>query len=168
MWKLWVCTTSEPAETLPPLPPAPCNRYQVKCVLLQSWRGLTVGRWLESPFSLAILPLLLSLHLHRMFFPLQDVFTLKHGCSQGLNWGLLPSWVCWLWFTTLSVLIFSCLVGTQCHLLPFTADQRHAGPGPLILYLHLKDPFVLCDENLLVHLNQDENRWNMPKPDISV
>lgn len=32
-----------PAKTLPPLPPAPCNRSQVKCVL-QSWRELTTGR----------------------------------------------------------------------------------------------------------------------------
>lgn len=85
MRKLWVCTTSEPTETLPPLPPAPCNRYPVKCVLLQSWRGLTVGRWLESPFSPGILPLLLSLSLHLMFSPLQDLFRLKHGCSQGFK-----------------------------------------------------------------------------------
>lgn len=81
MWQLWVCTTSEP-ETLPPLPPVSCNRHQVKCVLLQSWRELTVGRWLESPFSPAILPLSLSLPLHLMFSPLKKVFRLKPcGCS---------------------------------------------------------------------------------------
>lgn len=136
-WKLWVCTTLEPDKTLPQQVPG-------ETALLQSWRELTVGGSLGSPFSPAILPLPLCLHL--MFSPLQDVFRLKHGCSQGLNWGSLPSWVCWWGLSTLSVLIFSCSMSTQCHpLLCFHWWAKTCRTWLLILCLHFKDPFVLCD-----------------------
>lgn len=71
------CGYAPPQTLLRPslLPPATGTRWNV---LLQPWRELTVGRWLQSPFSAAFTPFAVT-----PFTP--DVLS-PSGCLQAVAW----------------------------------------------------------------------------------